>query len=55
MLLKLCNHECDHVREASATSLLEILEQDAIVYLNNFKNDRVIIKVLKEYISHITK
>lgn len=54
MLLKLCTHESNNVREASATSLLNILKQDAIVYLNNFKNDRVIIQVLNEYINNIT-
>jgi hypothetical protein len=31
MLLKLCSHECDNIRKASATSLLDILQQDAIV------------------------
>ncbi|HCF29736.1 MAG TPA: hypothetical protein DEV81_21600 [Cyanobacteria bacterium UBA11049] len=53
-MLKLCTHEGGNVKEASATTLLDILEQDAIVYLNNFKNDLVIIEVLKEYINNTT-
>lgn len=51
ILLKLCTHENDDCRAASARSLLEILQQDALVYLNSFKGDEVIIEVLKDYIN----
>ncbi len=52
ILLKLCIHECNNVSEA-ATILLDILEGYAVVYFNNFKDERVIIEVLNGYINNI--
>lgn len=51
MLLKLCIHQHDECRRASAWSLLEILKKEAFVYLNEFKEDKVISQVLKDYIN----
>lgn len=49
MLLKLCSHEHDECRELSARSLLKIIKQDASAYINSFKNDKIIMKVLEKY------
>lgn len=51
MLLKLCSYPEDSVREASATSLLEILQEEAIVYFQQFPEDPVISKAVDDYIS----
>lgn len=48
ILLKLCTYENDDCREASARSLLEILKQDALVYLNKFKDDKIM-EIVEEY------
>lgn len=49
ILLKICSHAEDDCRQASSRSLLEILKQDALVYLNEFKDDKIIMKVVEKY------
>lgn len=51
ILLKLCVHEDDNCRKASARSLLEILNQNAFICLDDFRNDKVILEVLEDYIN----
>ncbi|MDV2991284.1 MAG: hypothetical protein N4J56_000938 [Chroococcidiopsis sp. SAG 2025] len=54
MLLELCTYTEDSVKEASATSLLKMLREEALVYLNQFQDDLVISKVVEAYKSDRT-
>jgi len=49
MLLHLCQHRHDNVREASAMSLLRIMKGDALPYLAPFDSDIVIARVVEDY------
>ena len=49
MLLRLCQHRHDNVREASALSLLRIMKGDALPYLSPFSDDKIIAQVIEEY------
>jgi len=49
MLLHLCRHRADAVRETSALSLLRIMKADALPYLEPFTDDKTIAQVVAEY------